>query len=431
MSVGPRTDGRRSTVRQIAIAGSTGHEMAATLELPDGSPRGVALFAHCFTCSSQSHAATRISGALAERGFAVLRFDFTGLGTSGGDFADTSFTTNIEDLLLAAAWLGAEVGPPTLLVGHSLGGAAVIAAAGSLPSVRAVVTVGAPSCPDHVLHLFTGIEDDGGDRVRVDIGGRPFVVGRQFLNDISLQPQVERLASLGRALLVMHSPTDETVGIDNARMIYDAARHPKSFVALDGADHLLSRRADSEFAADVIAAWAPRHLPTPERHVGAPASPAFAAPAPDPVPAPARTGEVVVTESAPPGYAQSVTDGVHTWVLDEPASVGGTDTGPNPYDVLLSALGACTSITMRMYAGRKGWDLGATSVSLRHSRIHAKDCLDCDSAVGMVDHVERRISLDPGLAPDQRAALLAIADKCPVHRTLTGSVHVTTTLEHA
>lgn len=423
MSAGPRHKGRRTTLRQIRILGSTGHPLAATLELPDGRPTGVALFAHCFTCSSQSHAATRISAALADRGFAVLRFDFTGLGASEGDFADTSFTTNIEDLLLAAGWLHDEVGAPTLLVGHSLGGAAVIAAAGSLPSVRAVATVGAPSCPDHVLHLFSGIADGGSDRVRVDIGGRPFVVGRGFLEDIALQPQLARLASLGRALLVLHSPTDEIVGIDNARMIYDAARHPKSFVALDGADHLLSRRADAEFAADVIAAWAPRYLPAPD------AVPESALPAATvPAAAPARTGGVVVTESAPPGYAQTVTDGVHTWVLDEPLEVGGTDTGPNPYDVLLSALGACTAITMRMYAGRKGWDLGSTSVSLQHSRIHAKDCLDCESAAGMVDHMERRISLDPALSADQRAALRAIADKCPVHRTLTGSVHVTTTI---
>ncbi len=411
----------RSTIREIRFPGSQGNPLAATLELPVGAPSGVAIFAHCFTCSSASHAATRISAALAARGLAVIRFDFTGLGASGGDFADTSFTTNIEDLLSAAQWLRAQVGDATLLVGHSLGGAAVIAAAVSLPSVRAVVTIGAPACPDHVLHLFSGVQDDDGDRVRVDIGGRPFVVGRPFLDDIALQPQVERLASLGRALLVMHSPTDQIVGIDNARVIYDAARHPKSFVALDGADHLLSRRADSEFVADVIAAWAPRHLPSPAPMTPAPGIAVMAE-------APARRGEVVVTETAPPGYAQTVTDGVHTWLLDEPLDVGGTDTGPNPYDVLLSALGACTAITMRMYAGRKGWDLGATSVTLRHQRIHAKDCLDCENAVGVVDHVERRISLDPALTPDQRAALLAIADKCPVHRTLTGAVHVTTSL---
>ncbi len=430
MSAGPHVAGHRTTIRQISFPGSLGSPLAATLELPDGAPTGVALFAHCFTCSSQSHAATRISAALADRGFAVLRFDFTGLGTSEGDFADTSFTTNIQDLLLAAGWLRANVAEPTLLVGHSLGGAAVIAAAGSLPSVRAVVTIGAPSCPDHVLHLFSQIEDDGADRVRVDIGGRPFDVGRQFLEDIALQPQLERLGSLHRALLVMHSPTDEIVGVDNARAIFDAARHPKSFVALDGADHLLSRRADSQFTADVIAAWAPRHLLEPDTDGPASAIRAPAVPAPG-IAAEAgmeRPGGVVVTEAAPPGYAQSVTDGIHTWALDEPLAVGGTDTGPNPYDVLLSALGACTAITIRMYAGRKGWDLGATSVSLRHSRIHAKDCLDCENAVGMVDHVERRIDLDYRLTSDQRAALLAIADKCPVHRTLTGSVHVSTSL---
>lgn len=409
----PRVPGRAS-VRDITFPGALGQPVAAVMELPAGRPRAVALVAHCFTCSSSSHATARISGALAERGYAVLRFDFTGLGQSGGDFADTTFTSNIEDLLAADQWLRGTHGAAQLLVGHSLGGAAVIAAAGSMPSVGAVVTIGAPACPDHVLDLFSDPVDSGSDRIRVDIGGRPFEVGRAFLADIAQQPQLERLARLDRPLLVLHSPVDTVVGVDNARRVFDAARHPKSFVALDGADHLLSRREDAAFAADIIAAWAARHVPVePPGEQNA---------------EPPGEGEVVVLEAAPPGYSHTVRSSRHAWMLDEPVAVGGTDQGPTPYDMLLAALGGCTSMTMRMYAARKGWEYGATSVTLRHARVHARDCAECETAEGMVDRIEREIVLDPALDPDQRAALQRIADRCPVHRTLTGHVEIVTTL---
>lgn len=384
------------------------------LELPVGSPRAVALMAHCFTCSSRSHATARISGALAERGYAVLRFDFTGLGSSGGDFADTTFTTNVEDLLAAAAWLRSTWGDPRLLIGHSLGGAAVIAAAGSLPQVQGVVTLGAPACPEHVKQLLVGALDSSADRLSVDIGGRPFVIGRRFLEDIAEQPQLQRLAELRRPLLVLHAPQDTVVGIDNARTIFEAARHPKSFVALDGADHLLLDPTDSTFAADVIAAWATRHVEFRDRMV---------AEADRPI-----EGVVAVTELDSEGMAHTATTTRHTWLLDEPVGVGGTDQGPNPYDVLLSALGACTSMTMRMYALRKGWEYGQTKVTVRHSRIHARDCSECESSSGVVDRIERRIEVDPELTQEQRSALLQIADRCPVHRTLTGQVRIVTEL---
>lgn len=402
----------RAGVRDITFPGALGAPVAAVLELPRGIPRAVAIMAHCFTCTSRTHATARVSGALAERGYAVLRLDFTGLGASGGDFAETTFTTNIEDLLAAASWLRGTWGEPSLLVGHSLGGAAVIAAAGSLPNVRAVATIGAPACPNHVRHLFGEAIDVGSDRVRVDIGGRPFEVGRRFLDDIAEQPQLERLAALRRPLLVLHSPTDDIVGIDNARQLFDAARHPKSFIALDGADHLLSQRSDAAFVAGIIATWAQRYLPDS-------ASPAAG-----------RTpieGEVVVTELAPPGYAHMAATARHTWLIDEPTSVGGTDRGPTPYDLVLSGLGACTSMTMRMYAARKGWDYGRTTVRVSHSRVHAADCADCDSSEGMVDRIERIIDLDPALDSAQREALVRIAERCPVHRTLTGQVRVVTT----
>lgn len=408
-----RPDGTAS-ISDVTFPGLSGGQLAGVLELPVGTPRAVALMAHCFTCSSSSHASARISAALAKRGYAVLRFDFTGLGSSSGDFADTTFTSNIDDLLAAAAWLRGRWGAPRLLVGHSLGGAAVIAAAGVLPEVQAVVTLGAPACPSHVRHLFQGDLDGPGDRVQVDIGGRPFVVGRRFLDDIAEQPQMQRLAELRRPLLVLHAPGDTIVGIDNARQIFDAARHPKSFVALDGADHLLSDRADAIYVADVIAVWASRHIPTDLAETSSERRP--------------EPGEVHVTEVAVAGFTHEAHTARHTWLVDEPVSVGGSDRGPNPYEVLLSALGACTSMTMRMYAARKGWDFGQTRVTVTHARVHAADCADCGSGTGMVDRIERIIELDTDLNAEQRAALVRIADRCPVHRTLAGEVAIVTTL---
>lgn len=406
-----------TTVRNITFPGSLGNDIAASLELPVGTPRAFAVFAHCFTCSSQYHATRRISAALAERGYAVLRFDFTGLGSSEGDFADTTFTSNIEDLHAAGAWLTQHWQEPILLIGHSLGGAAVIAAADGMPSVRAVATISAPACPDHVRQIFTELPNTGGDRLRVDIGGRPFVIGRPFLDDIALQPQLRRLRELDRPLLVLHSPTDAVVSIDNARTILEAAQHPTSFIALDGADHLLSDRRDSDFAADMIAAWAHRYLPD------ASAAPTTGQGTTDDSRAP---GTVTVIEDPAIGYLHTAVTSTHRWLLDEPVSVGGADLGPNPYDMLLAALGGCTSMTMRMYARRKGWEYGATVVRLQHSRIHAADCAECETGSGMISHIHREIVLDPALPPEQRSRLLEIADRCPVHRTLRSEIHITT-----
>jgi putative redox protein len=423
------------TRRQVAFPGGSGETLVGTLDLPPGTPRATALFAHCFTCSRTSKAASRISTLLAEAGIAVLRFDFTGLGSSDGDFAETTFTSNVGDLLAAAAWMGADPaaepgapGAPSLLVGHSLGGAAVIAAAASLDDVRGVAVVGSPASPGHIEHLLReavpapGSPD--GRHLEVTIGGRTLTIGQALLDDISDQRQRERIAGLRRALLVLHSPVDEVVGIEQAREIFETARHPKSFVALDGADHLLDRPADSRFAASVIAAWAERYLPDAAEVAAAEMAAAEVADTPSgPLPVP---GSVVVAEADVAHFAHDAVVPGHRWRLDEPVSVGGEDTGPNPYDTLLSALGACTSMTMRMYARRKGWDAGATTVTLTHDRIHASDCEACETTVGYLDRIHRSIDLDPALTDDQRAALLAIADKCPVHRTLTHEVHITT-----
>ena len=396
------------------LTSASGIPLAGWLDLPDGDPTTIALFAHCFTCGKDSHAATRISRGLTSRGIGVIRFDFTGLGESAGEFADTTFGSSIEDLVAAADYLRTGWGGPHLLIGHSLGGAAVLAAAERIPEVTAVVTIGAPSDPAHIAHLLAGtapqIQAHGEADVR--IGGRTFRVGRGFMHDIGEQPQAHRITHLGAALMVLHSPQDTIVGVDNAGRIYQAARHPKSFISLDGADHLLTDPADAAYAAEVIAAWAARYLPKDPAIM---AQPALTGPVTgDSIP----DGTVDVSWAAGGRYRQAVRTSTHDWVVDEPVSVGGNDSGPNPYDQLLAALGTCTAITLRMYADRKGWPLQHVSVRLRHDRVHAKDCGDCTTSSGTLTRIRRGIRLDGPLTDDQRDALMAIADRCPVHQVL-------------
>ncbi|MHB1218791.1 MAG: bifunctional alpha/beta hydrolase/OsmC family protein [Alphaproteobacteria bacterium] len=394
-----------------------GETLAGVLDLPEGAPRAFALYAHCFTCGKDVLAAVRIARALSARGIAVLRFDFTGLGGSGGDFADTNFSSNVQDLVAASAALGGKYAAPSLLVGHSLGGAAVIAAAHELPGVRAVATIATPCDPSHVRKLLgdgiAAIERDGEAEILLE--GRPFRFRRHFLEDIARQPMEDHVAHLGKALLVMHAPRDETVGIENATAIFSRAKHPKSFVSLDHADHLLTDRRDAAYAAEVIAAWADRYLD------GA-AAPRGAHPVEDVL----SEGIVRVRETGAGRFQQEIRTGKHRLVADEPASNGGLDTGPDPYGYLLSALGACTSMTIRMYAERKKIPLARTTVYLRHSRIHAADCTDCETREGLVDQIDRVIHLEGELTDEQRAKLLEIADKCPVHRTLTSEIHIKT-----
>ncbi len=405
---------------KVTFPGSSGTPLAGRLDLPDDQPRAFALFAHCFTCTKDVVAASRIAKALTEQGIAVLRFDFTGLGGSDGDFANTNFTSNIADLVSGADYLRDRHIAPSILIGHSLGGAAVLAAAEHIPEARAVATIGAPAGIEHVLHLLTAnrreIEETG--EAEICLAARPFRIRKQFIEDISNQPQVDRISRLGAALLVMHSPTDETVGIDNARIIFDAARHPKSFVSLDGADHLLTRAADARFAASMLAAWASRYL-----DAGVAPSPQGAPPSAEA----SESGLVVVSENGSGPYGQRVTAGRHDFSADEPEPVG-QDTGPSPYDLLLAGLGACTSMTLRMYAARKKWPLEHIRVSLRHSRIHATDCAACETESGQLDRIERVIQLTGSLDAEQRQRLLEIADRCPVHLTLHSEVDVRTTL---
>lgn len=402
---------------KVNFPGHDGGMLAARLDLPDGPVRAQALFAHCFTCSKDIFAAQRIAQGLAERGIAVLRFDFTGLGHSEGEFANTNFSSNVADLVAAANWLACEGCAPQLLVGHSLGGAAVLAAAGDIASVRAVATIAAPADADHVLANFEAdlarIEADGAAEVR--LGGRAFTIRRQFLDDVQSVRLEARIAALRRPLLVMHAPRDAVVGIDNATRIFVAARHPKSFVSLDEADHLLTRKADARYVAEVLAAWAARYLPEP----------AEAAPAPDGEPGP---GPVRVVETGASALQQRATIGRHRLTLDEPVALGGADSGPTPYDLLAASLGACTAMTLRMYAGRKALELGRIEVSVAHDRVHAEDCAECEGLVGRIDRFERVIAVEGPVAPGLEAKLLEIADKCPVHRTLEAASVVVTRL---
>ena len=399
---------------RFQFPGAAGQQLAASLDLPEGQPVAYALFAHCFTCGKDVLAAKRIAVALAAKGIAVLRFDFTGLGSSEGDFANSTFSSNVADLVRAAAHLRETRKAPSILIGHSLGGAAVLAAAAQVPEAKAVVTIAAPSDPAHVTGLFAErieeIRKHG--KVEVSLAGRPFHIKREFLDDIAEHNLMSHVAGLHKALLIMHSPTDDTVGIDNATRIFVAAKHPKSFVSLAGADHLLSDRRDGMYVADVIAAWAERYIDASEPKAAA-----------DPG---QEARHVVVRETRNGKFQQTVSIGPHRLLADEPIAVGGGDTGPGPYDFLLAGLGACTSMTMRLYADHKSLPLQRVTVTLKQSKIHAEDCAECETKIGMLDQIERTIAMEGALDAEQRKKLMEIADKCPVHRTLTSEIHIVT-----
>jgi putative redox protein len=398
---------------KFQFTGEGGHQLAAALDLPDGEPTAYALFAHCFTCGKDVLAAKRIATALGAKGIATLRFDFTGLGSSEGDFANATFSSNVADLVRAADHLRSVRKAPAILIGHSLGGAAILAAAGKIPEAKAVVTIAAPSDPSHVTGLFK----DHVDRIRehgkaeVSLAGRPFTIKREFLDDVAEQRLLDQVHNLRKALLVMHSPTDDTVGIDNATRIFVGAKHPKSFVSLSGADHLLSQRRDSAYVADVIAAWA-------TRYVDLAATPAAEAQE--------KPRQVVVQETREGKFRNTVAIGPHHLLADEPRAAGGDDSGPGPYDFLLTALGACKSMTMRLYADRKSFPLERATVTLNHNKIYARDCEECETREGMLDQIEVVIGLEGPLDADQRKRIHEIADKCPVHRTLMSEIRIVT-----
>jgi putative redox protein len=392
---------------RITFAGSLGYELAARLDLPQAGVRAYALFAHCFTCTKDILAARHIAAKLASLGIAVLRFDFTGLGSSEGEFQNTNFSSNVEDLVAAANHLRRHYRAPAILIGHSLGGAAVLAAAHRIPEAKAVVTINAPSDVAHVLQHFQAhldeIERDG--VANVTLAGRTFPISRGLVKDANGQALGQHVANLRKALLVMHAPRDQIVGIEHATAIFTAAKHPKSFVSLDTADHLLSDNQDASYAAEVLAAWASRYLPQDEENAGED-----------------RYDRVVVAETGAGKFQNAIAAGRHRLLADEPASVGGLDSGPSPYDYLAAALGSCTSMTLRIYAEHKQFTLGRITVVVRHAKLPAEHCEDCGEAAegrtGKIDRFERVISVEGGVDAAMADKLIEIANRCPVHRTL-------------
>jgi uncharacterized OsmC-like protein/alpha/beta superfamily hydrolase len=398
--------------QSVRFESARGVELAGLLDLPAGRPRAYALFAHCFTCTKNLRAVRHIASALAAQGIAVLRFDFTGLGQSEGEFADSNFSTNVEDLVAAARFLESRYEAPRLLIGHSLGGTAVLQAAAQIESSEAVATIGSPARASHVEHLLrdarTTLERDG--VAEVHLAGRPFLIRRQFLEDLERHPLPDSVRSLRRALLVMHSPVDTTVEIDNAAEIFEHAMHPKSFVTLDGADHLLSREQDSRYVGAMLATWAGRYL-DPQRLLEQ---------------APTAAAGEAIARTGPVGLRTLISAGGHALAADEPMAVGGEGRGPTPYELLAAGLAACTSMTLQMYARRKQWPLESVTTAVAHDRIHAADCADCEAREGRIDRFTRRLELEGAVDPAQRARLLEIANRCPVHRTLHAEVEVVT-----
>ncbi len=400
--------------KKIQFISNEGHELSGILDSPDGQPDAFALFAHCFTCSKNLKAVTNIAKSLNDAGIAVLRFDFTGLGESEGEFADTSFSSNIADLLAAVAYLEENYRAPSILIGHSLGGTAVLQAAAQIPSAVAVVTIGSPSRPSHVNALLENdrneIEQTG--QATVQLGGRPFLIKKQFLDDLEQHGLPESIGELRKALLVMHAPLDDTVEVENASELFLHAKHPKSFVSLDSADHLLTREEDSRYAGAVLTAWASRYLPAADK--------AFDNLNSD--------GVETVARTYASGFKTDIVSAGHAMIADEPTSYGGTDKGPSPNDLLSAALASCTTMTLRVYAMRKNLDLQSSTVRVKHGKIHAEDCEDCETKSGKVDEFERELSVDGDLTSEQRQRLLEIAGLCPIHRTLHSEVKVRTTL---
>lgn len=397
---------------RVSFKGEQNHELSAVIHFPaDQKPSNFVIFAHCFTCNKNFNAVRNISLGLTNYGYAVMSFDFTGLGESEGDFSETNFSTNLADLIKAAEFLKDNYKAPTLLVGHSLGGAAVLMAASKIASVTAIATVGAPAQPEHVLHLIKGgieeIQKNG--EAEVELGGRPFKIKKQFIDDLLENKDLKNLDELKKAILILHSPQDDIVSIRNAREIYEKAHHPKSFVSLDGADHLISRKEDSIYAGEIIATWAKKYLKVEEESKP-------------------KTDSQTVAQigDKEDNYTTQILAEGHHLISDEPENIGGDNFGPSPYGLLTSALAACTAITLRMYANRKNWPVEEIEVHVDQEKRHDKDSKNCDSEEGKITFFDRKIAIKGKLDAKQIKRLLEIADKCPVHKTLEASIKITT-----
>ncbi|RLJ62456.1 putative redox protein [Lacinutrix venerupis] len=400
-------------IQKVTFKNTKNETLVGRLELPvNQHPHNFVIFAHCFTCNKNLSAVKNISRELTANGFGVLRFDFTGLGDSEGDFENTNFSGNVKDLIHASNFLKEQYNAPSLIIGHSLGGAAAIFTASKIESIKAVATIGAPSNPKHVQHLIqSSVEEIKTTGIaNVNIGGRPFTIKKQFLDDIETKSLPDVAQKLRKALLVIHSPQDTTVCIQNAEDIYVAARHPKSFVSIDGADHLLSNKEDSNYVGKIISSWATRYVNIPETEIIN------------------TQHDVVASLDASEGFTTKMKVGNHYLTADEPTSFGGNDFGPSPYELVSAGLSACTAMTIQMYAKRKGWDIENVEVHTKYSKTHAEDCKDCESTSAEIDTFHREIKLIGNLDEKQIKRVLQIADKCPVHKTLHSETQVITKL---
>ncbi|MFV0574024.1 MAG: alpha/beta fold hydrolase [Vibrio sp.] len=400
--------------KKVTFTNDQGIMLAGQLELPE-APIAFALFAHCFTCTKDSVSASRIARTLAEQGIAVLRFDFTGLGNSEGDFANSNFSANLNDLVYAAEFLRKNYSAPDFLIGHSLGGTAMLAVADKIPKAKAIVTIGSPAEPEHVLKQFAGSIDEIVEQgyKEIDLAGRPFTIQKQFIDDLKEYSLVERIGKLRKPLLIFHSPIDTTVSVEQAKLIYNAAKHPKSFVSLDTANHLLTNKQDAEYVAVTIVTWVKRYLSLNNL------VPVTETPAPE--------GTVIVTEQNHK-FLRKIVTASHEYPSDEPLRVGGSNLGPTPYDFLLSALGSCTSMTLRMYANQKKFNITKLEVKLRHDREHNEACQNCIDGKFIQDVIYVDITIEGDITEEQRQRMLQIADRCPVHRTLHNEIHIETKL---
>lgn len=396
-------------IHKVSFTNKDNEQLAGRLELPlDQKPHNFVVFAHCFTCNKNLIAVRNIGRALARAGFGVLRFDFTGLGESEGDFENTNFSGNVEDLIEAAEFLEANYKAPTLIIGHSLGGAAAIYAASKLPSIKAVAVVNSPSRPSHVMHLLKDdtLEINRKGKAKVNLGGIDFTIKKQFLDDIQNKSLDNIVANLRKALLILHSPQDRIVGIQNAEEVYTVAHHPKSFISLDGADHLLSKKEDSQYVGEVIAGWAARYvdIPSPERM--------------------SSKSRVAATLAGTDQFTTHLKLGDHIGIADEPVTFGGNNFGPTPYEYISAGLAACTAMTIQMYAHRKKWEVENVKVEIDYSKEHALDCGACEENSSKIDTFSRKISFEGKLTSEQKQKLMVIADKCPVHKTFTSQTQI-------
>ncbi len=401
---------------KVTFPGSQGHLLSARLDSPDGEIKGYALFAHCFTCSSNILAASHISAALTEKGIAVFRFDFTGLGSSEGEFSNTNFSSNIEDIKAAIDFLRSQNKTPQILIGHSLGGAAALRTAETVPDLKALVTINAPSDPSHLRHFLKSSlkEINSQGYANVTLADRTFQIQKHFIDDLEKHKSLAYLKDITAALLIFHSPQDKVVEIENAKLIFTAARHPKNFISLYGADHLLTRVQDADYVADIISSWVNRYLL--EEKEGLPT-------------AESNTHAVTVMETGTGKFTQVVQAAGHTFLVDEPADVGGDNKGPGPYDLVLAGLGACTSMTIRMYADYKNIPLKEIKVILTHEKVYNEDLINCVETNARLDLINRDITVRGDLTPEQKDGLFRIAEKCPVHKTLSQPSIIKTSLK--